>query len=391
MEFSPFSCGELERADRPLCKDVILSLRRNDAPGNAGSVSTRQHQQQLDFSGRRMLLREWLTDNTHVKHLLRVLLDHTPDDGTDCFLLLDTIAREMSCPKRTVQTAIKKAKAEGFLIVFGPKRRRRCNTYRLRIAEIYERAKSDLRERQTKEPRADLAHDERQIGATQVPNRRLTGAYLAHRNSIETSSKPPPKHAGETHTVHPADEWGMVVEELIEYGVGDPEPAVEKARQRRCSAPFIRRVIEYARTKVSADGTKAWGGGALRKRILNLKPGQSIESLWLPVDPAYEQAQRREAEQKQEAERRRRDARREASIQADREKQDALESKFGPELDALSDSERNELITQVFDSFNQKRVRKVLRRDGQIQKPDRLQLLRHLAGGQFSVSTKQEN
>jgi hypothetical protein len=295
-----------------------LSLRRNDPAGNGeisdNSEATQWRQLQIDWSGRQHLLRNWLTDETHVKHLLRVLFDHTPSRDSDCYLLIDTIAREMSTSRRTAQRTVKRAVEEGLIIIFGPKSRRRCNTYRLRLANIFERAEAELKG-------ANLAPQPCQADTPDVPTCHPKGANLAHGSTLEVPTEPPPpkRGAGTTPAAHPTDEWGVAVEELIDYGVGDPEPAVEKARQRGCSAPFVRRIIDYALSQVAGDGTCAWGGGALRKRILNLRPGQPIddETLWLSVDPAYKQARRREAEQNQEDERRRQNARRKESAQAD--------------------------------------------------------------------------
>ncbi|MCA9070497.1 MAG: helix-turn-helix domain-containing protein, partial [Planctomycetaceae bacterium] len=104
---------------------------RENAPG-------REVQLRLDYSGRRNALREFLTEETHVKHLLRVLMDHIPQGDTDCFLTIETICREMSAKRRTVQKAIAEAKEQGYLIVYGPSRTRNCNTYRVRFSEIRE-------------------------------------------------------------------------------------------------------------------------------------------------------------------------------------------------------------------------------------------------------------
>ena len=375
--------GEPERTDRPLCKDVILSLRKNDAPGNGGT------QRVFFWNVRNRWMREPFIGDSYAKHALRVLCDFA-GESCDCWPSYTTIARAMECSPRQAKRSVAHLGEHKIILIFPPRRGRRSNTYRLRDAEIENRSKAAKAVR-------DQCHTDTPAVTDSHPNGDCQSPKAFKEASKEATTPQPPKpqkrRAAQRAASCLPDEWQAVVVEMIDYSVLDPEPAVATARQRGCSASFARQIIEYAESKKTADGTRAWNGGGLRRRITNLVIGQSIddETLWLPVDPAYERARRREAEQKQEAERRRREAWREALIQDDLQKQETLESEFGPVLDSLSGSKRNELITQVFDSFHQQRIRRSLQRDGQIPKHDRLQLLRHRAEGQLSAATNQEN
>lgn len=337
---------------------------------------SKEHQLQIDWSGRQNLLRLWLVDDTHVKHLLRVLFDHTPVGETDCFLLIDTIAREMSTSRRTVQRAVKQAIDDELLIVFGSKGRRRCNTYRLRMANIFDRAKHET-------GGDKLAPQACQPDTPWVPTWHARRAKLAHRSSPEVPNEPPPpkRSACATPSAHPSDEWSVVVEELIAYGIQDPKPAADEARKRGCSAPFVRRVIEFARTKVSQDGIPAWGPGALRSRVKNnLCPGQEIddESLWVPPDAEYVKAMRRAAEEaarRNEADQQQ--AEREARAESDRALSE-LESQCGELLDGLTATEAEQLAADVFGGRGTVQF-KVFKRHGRQAKAVRPDLLKALA------------
>jgi hypothetical protein len=146
------------------------------------------------FNIRMKILRKLKTGWTHAKHLLRVLDDHA-GDGTDCWLKQETIAEEMETSVTTVKRAVKVAVNDELLIV-SRKSRHGCNLYRLRRAEMRDKAglsfEGDLPKDQPglSEPDA-TGQPDRSEGSTCT----LRGANLA----------PPLKPSLEAHIEAPMD------------------------------------------------------------------------------------------------------------------------------------------------------------------------------------------
>jgi hypothetical protein len=266
--------------------------------------------------------------------------------------LVETIATEMSARKRTVQRAIRKAIDDDLLIVFGPKGSRRCNTYRLRLVNILERARAEVEG-------ANMSPQRCQSDTPAVPNSHPRGANMSPRSSIEV----PLETRAETGVVvddslrgvwggkapHPADGWGVAEQELIAYGVQDPRTAIQEARDRGCSVPFVRLVIDYARSQTTADGIRAWNGGALCRRVINLAPGQAIddEKLWMPPSPEFVVAREREADRRRLADERGEREECTAARRMEAESREALESEFGTALDTLTRPELDDLADEA--------------------------------------------
>lgn len=112
-----------------------------------------EHQLFLPFNKRRLILREPITGNTHAKHLLRVIDDHA-GDACDTYLKIETLAREMETTTRQVRRASAHLVEIGILIIFPRQKGRNCNTYRLRRAEMRDKAEATIREREEDEKRA---------------------------------------------------------------------------------------------------------------------------------------------------------------------------------------------------------------------------------------------
>ncbi|WP_166827328.1 helix-turn-helix domain-containing protein [Thalassoroseus pseudoceratinae] len=277
----------------------------------SGGKSDRPDPQlQLDFSGRRRILREWLTDDSNVKHLLRVLMDHA-SNGTECFLTIATIAREMSVKSnRTVQNAIREAERLGFLIVYGPRPGRSCNTYRLRIAEMRDAAEFEWRVRQLWNSNHDGCQSQFRTYRKYLAHRQANaeGAHSLHPTPANPAGDPCKICTPHPHILHPEalskhlskpppkpatpGSWEMVEGELKEFGILHPRSALDSARGAGCSAGFVHEVIDYCRSKCTPDGTPAWGPGELHRRIRELRPGQSIDDpkLWSKPSAEYLEA-----------------------------------------------------------------------------------------------------
>ncbi len=306
-------------------------------------------QLQLPFNKRRMILREQLTGHQTVKHLLRVLDDHA-GDGTDCFLSNATLSREMSCVIRTVQRAVKTAQEEELIIVFpgGGRGKRRCNVYRIRRANLRDLAEAGKHARDA----ADAAFEgdylsplPRQIVTPTTTNSHPRGDLLSSpiRSCIEVSLKPPPPAPDKRTAPALSEEWRAVVVALLKFGVNDPEPAIENARQRGVTPSYVFELIAHAKSKPGA-----WGPGALRKRVFNAIPGEDVAALWTPENEAFTRVQRDagaarrgEIEKQEIRDRQREIAEEDQALQA-------LEDRHGPTLDAMEGPELDGLALSVF-------------------------------------------
>jgi hypothetical protein len=130
----------------------------------------------------------------------------------------------------------------------------------------------------------------------------------------------------------PAD-WGVVVGELISEGVGLAESAVRSAISHRCLANEAIEVIRQWR-----ELKPAFGAGMLKSKIENLQPGGRIT--WPDSPPGEKARADLERSQAKTTVSSKRAASERAKIKAENE---AMETKYGPVLDAMTEHERVEL------------------------------------------------
>lgn len=253
-------------------------------------------QLELPFSlQRRKVLRLLQTATTHEKHFLRVLDDHIGDRASwDCYLSLETICREMCCGKRTAQRAIAGCKRAGWILVLQrPTKRRRCNTYRIRRAQMWHAVglAISMDRFDAHQDATDVPESRRQIGAS-TENRH---AYLAPRLDESTCQMgastalhirkevikeevPPPTSS--------QDNWQAVERALVEFPLDQAQPAIRAAQLNGCSPEYILQLIAYARANSARWASPA---GALYRRIMNARPDRPVPEGWpkpLATSPA---------------------------------------------------------------------------------------------------------
>lgn len=253
-------------------------------------------------------MRQLQTGDPHVKHLLRVLDDHA-FDSTDAWLKIQTIAAEMCAPVRTVERAIARAKAAGYLVTLRPGRfwrcahcrawtqrksadcglcrqprsesvewsYRNCTTFRLRRQELADAA----RVTQGTEQSATLAEPIRHTGGSDPPNRRMQSATLADpkKDPLKAFLKTSPK-------------WTEAAEELISYGCDNRpsiESAIRQADERGTEPEKVLALIRFAEDHTAA-GVRAWGPGGVLQRIASDQPDRAVDDVATWMRPADEYA-----------------------------------------------------------------------------------------------------
>lgn len=158
---------------------------------------------------------------------------------------------------------------------------------------------------------------------------------------------PPPPVAPESS--HGDAAWKSLVQAAVAAGL-EVLDCLKAAYNAGLAIAEIREIIQHFEDQRELQG---WTPAALHHRLNHAEPGQPVDRGWPPPDPKAirrQQAAQREAQQAMAAQGKERD--REQS----RERLEAIEAEFGPELDSMNQGDLLELAASV-SPFVAKRVR----------------------------------
>jgi hypothetical protein len=344
----------------------------DEREGDQGHKPARLQREFLQFQRRREALRK-LAAPPNVKHLLRVLDDHA-DKGSVCWLKLATLSREMQVSESTVKRAVADSKALKFLDVARRTKLTRANKYTIRWPEIWSAVYGEPGEEAGGSEAAELrgqlglstsgftGHSEVNLASQPAKLRGQLGLSISSSEvnlasriiRIEASKEeevvyklpPPPEAASAGATA--AREWLALEMDIAAFPLGDSARSVKAARDHGCDAGFVRELLAWAVANRSAWDNPS---GALRFRLLNAWPRQSVSEHW----PAPRKGKQTEADRQREAadwlaasaaeeERIRLAAERQNQARAVHRQR---ELDFGPELDAVPQAAALEFIGGV--------------------------------------------
>ncbi len=178
----------------------------------------------------------------------------------------------------------------------------------------------------------------------------VVGNYLQPNGNTPSSSSSsfntPTPTLGAPSKNDSTPQWGEEEEDLISRKVARAPDAIKAAISNGCQPVQVHDLIAHYDAH-----QPAWSAGALYSRLLALRPGQDVATLWPePAKEARDQ-QRREQRQADDAEYLRKREDQAKQVQADRQAADArvatLESRHGDVIDMLDRQGLIDLIRQA--------------------------------------------
>lgn len=233
-----------------------------------------KEQQELPFRiqiSRLLLERMGITPTA--KHLLRVFVSQIDGTATrEVFLKAKTMADAIEESVRTVRTTLKELRDEELISrISGPRPGRPCDTYLVRVPNLWERGGVEFRDES--ECNSCTSADDAGVPPLHSAECNSCTSRPYRRNNINEQEEVPPPPAPPCRT------WQEVEEGLIRFPVGAFRQAIEAARGHRLTPEIVLSLIDYARANADRweDASRA-----LYWRITKGSPGQSTDEGWPP-------------------------------------------------------------------------------------------------------------
>ncbi len=104
--------------------------------------------------------------------------------------------------------------------------------------------------------------------------------YSPVPNSLDPTPPPPSPSVAVARTGAGSEAWAAVEREMIELGIGEPEKPLREMQGHQVLPDLALGVLRFA------SESKAWNGGKIRRRLINLRPGQNPRNvaLWMQPD-----------------------------------------------------------------------------------------------------------
>ncbi|ADG67962.1 hypothetical protein Plim_2135 [Planctopirus limnophila DSM 3776] len=157
--------------------------------------------------------------------------------------------------------------------------------------------------------------DEKRTTSEPLEDRSKTTREPQENQPIYPTQSPP--------ITHPKDVWAEVEGEMFRLGIQETKTPFASFREHGVSVELVLGVLRHA------SQLKAWNAGKIRRRLINLRPGQDPAGLWPTPDRQPVASVETRTRVNLDEERRQR----EASNRALDEKWRQLELQFGSEMD----------------------------------------------------------
>lgn len=257
-------------------------------------------QKQFDFNRaakiriieRAQLLMLPLRAQLRAKSLLKVIESHSRDN-LSCWLSIETVRIEMGGSESTVHRAIADCEAAGLLLVTRAKRA--CSTFKLQWSLLIDLSRESMDSDTWSLIRAGFDEvQKRRSRVSDAHSKGVTcGSEMTPLSAPESLLRipPPQKPSNDTtqqnKTTAFGFEWQAVVVALENEGILAGGQSVLAASANGASAGFVMQLIEHARSRC-LNGVRAFGPGALMRRIGRARLGQAVDALWPPPCGAYQ-------------------------------------------------------------------------------------------------------
>lgn len=141
----------------------------------------------------------------------------------------------------------------------------------------------------------------------------------------------------------PSNHWLVVVDALTKCGVGKIDNVIQAAHCNGLSPKDVLDIIQFVDGKPGA-----YGGGAIHDRVVNARPGQRFDdpSLWPPESDEYQREQRKTFEAGERSKLASQTEQLNWKVESERLEREQLEREYGPTLDSMNESDRNEFAHQ---------------------------------------------
>lgn len=274
-------------------------------------------QQEFDFKRaakikiieRTQLLFFSVRSQIRAKALLKVIESHSRDHQS-CWLSVETIRIEMGGSARTVQRAIRDCEAAELLVV--TRHKHSASTFTLQWSLLIDLSRESMDEDTWSQIRKsfDAVKTNREHSArgchfdtARVTDRPLKGDRCGIDLSPLSAPLIPSKKPTTTEPTKQKQttafdfEWAAVVAELDKENILAGGQSVLAASAAGASAEFVMLLIEHFRSRC-LNGVRAFGPGALMRRIEKARIGQSADALWPPPCAGYLREVEREKNRK---------------------------------------------------------------------------------------------
>lgn len=232
------------------------------------------------------------------KALLKVIESHSRDHQS-CWLSVETIRIEMGGSARTVQRAIRDCEAAELLVV--TRHKHSASTFTLQWSLLIDLSRESMDEDTWYQIRKsfDAVKTKREhsvrgchFDTARVTDRPLKGDRCGNDMSplsapLIPSKKPTTTEPTKQNQTTASDfEWAEVVAELDKENILAGGQSVLAASAAGASADFVMLLIDHFRSRC-LNGVRAFGPGALMRRIEKARLGQSVDALWPPPCAGY--------------------------------------------------------------------------------------------------------
>jgi len=208
------------------------------------------------------------------KHLLRVFVSAIDDKPTrQVFLSARTMADAIEGSIRQVRSATKELRTEELICrIAGPRAGRRCDTFLVRIVNLWERggvifhgAPECKPCTPPSGPRVQILHSAECKPCTSVD----ASPYFLNRKVNEKEEDSPPTPS--------LSEWNAVAAALSDYGIDQAAAAVSAAQANGVTPEHVQELLGIARRR----GTE-WASpqGVLYQRIVSARPDRPVADGW---------------------------------------------------------------------------------------------------------------
>lgn len=253
-----------------------------------------QRAAKLRIIERAQLLMLPLKAQLRAKSLLTRIESHSRDHAS-CWLSIDTLRIEMGASERTIQRAIKDCEAAGLLRVV--RHKRAASTFSLEWSLLIDLSRETLDEVTWSQIRDgfDAVSNSRQgcqINHPRVTDQLIKGDRSARQVSPLSAPRIPSKKPSTTEATKQNQtttfkfDFQAVVVALEDQGILAGGQSVLAASANGASAEFLLELIAHAQ-RVAINGVRAYGPGALMRRIGRARPSQSVDALWPPPCAGY--------------------------------------------------------------------------------------------------------
>ena len=241
----------------------------------------------LKIIERAQLLMLNVRSQLRAKSLLKVIESHSRENPK-CWLSIETIRIEMGGSESTVHRAIADCEAAGLLSVIRAKHA--CSTFALNWSLLIDLSRESIPTETWDLIRAGFdSIKNRKGGVSLEPIRGVTcDPQMTPLSAPGIPPNKPTTTLAETQNRnHAFDfEWGAVVVALENEGILAGGQSVLAASANGASPEFVLQLIAHAQ-RVAINGVRAYGPGALMRRIGRARPSQSVDALWPPPCAGY--------------------------------------------------------------------------------------------------------